>query len=83
MPCTSFPPVACDSMRDMEGVFMYGKRLAELRKDKKLSQRELADIFKIAKSSISMYELEKRDVPAYVKKGLRSHLQCDTSPIMA
>jgi len=40
---------------------LYGKVIAALRKEKGLSQRELADIFKIAKSSVSMYELEKRE----------------------
>jgi transcriptional regulator with XRE-family HTH domain len=40
---------------------MYGRRIAQLRAEKKLNQSELASIFKIAKSTISMYELEKRE----------------------
>lgn len=34
----------------------FGELLAELRKDKKLSQKELADIFHLASSTISSYE---------------------------
>ena len=34
----------------------FGELLAELRKDKKLSQKELADIFHLAASTISSYE---------------------------
>lgn len=35
----------------------FGELLAELRKDKKLSQKELADIFHLAASTISSYEM--------------------------
>ena len=39
---------------------VYGKVIASLRKEKKMNQHELADRLKISKSSISMYETEKR-----------------------
>lgn len=35
----------------------FGELLAELRKDKKLSQKELASIFHLASSTISSYEM--------------------------
>lgn len=35
----------------------FGELLAELRKDKKLSQKELADIFHLAASTISSYKM--------------------------
>ena len=35
----------------------FGELLAELRKDKKLSQKELADIFHLVASTISSYEM--------------------------
>lgn len=35
---------------------MVGERLAELRKDKRLSQQELADIMMVSKNTISSYE---------------------------
>ena len=37
----------------------FGELLAELRKDKKLSQKELADIFHLAASTISSYEKDQ------------------------
>lgn len=40
---------------------MYGRIIANLRNEKGLNQREFANIFKIAKSTVSMYELEKRE----------------------
>jgi len=39
---------------------VYGKVIASLRKEMKMNQHELADRLKISKSSISMYETEKR-----------------------
>lgn len=35
----------------------FGELLTELRKDKKLSQKELANIFHLAASTISSYEM--------------------------
>lgn len=40
---------------------MYGRIIAGLRNEKGLNQREFASIFKIAKSTVSMYEREKRE----------------------
>ncbi|MGM9534056.1 MAG: helix-turn-helix domain-containing protein [Intestinibacter sp.] len=39
---------------------MFGKRLAELRKENKITQRELANKLNISKSSLAMYETNKR-----------------------
>lgn len=38
----------------------FGERLRELRKDKKLSQRELGEIFGLSESTIGMYERGQR-----------------------
>ena len=35
---------------------MVGERLSELRKDKGLTQKEMADIFGVSKNTISLYE---------------------------
>ena len=39
----------------------FGKRLKKLRKEKKISQEKLADIIGISRSTLSMYELDKRE----------------------
>ncbi|QYK61797.1 helix-turn-helix transcriptional regulator [Paenibacillus sp. S25] len=39
----------------------FGERLSYLRNKKGLSQEELAKIFKIAKSTLGMYETDKRE----------------------
>lgn len=39
---------------------MLGKRLAQLRKEKKLTQRELSKELNISNSSLALYETEKR-----------------------
>lgn len=40
-------------------IYLIGERFADLRKDKKLSQKELADKLKISSYTISSYEREK------------------------
>jgi len=40
---------------------MYGKRIAQLRSEQGLTQRELAQTLKIATSTISMYEQQNRE----------------------
>ena len=40
---------------------MLGERLATLRKNKGLTQEELAPILNITRSALSLYELNKRD----------------------
>lgn len=40
---------------------MLGKKISYLRKDRKLSQRELAKDLNIGNSTLAMYELEKRE----------------------
>ncbi|MBU5669576.1 helix-turn-helix domain-containing protein [Peptoniphilus sp. MSJ-1] len=40
---------------------MVGKRLAELRKREKMTQKELADKFGLTAKAISFYELEQRE----------------------
>lgn len=39
----------------------FGERLAELRKEKGLSQQELAKLFELSKSAIAMYETDRRE----------------------
>lgn len=39
---------------------MLGERLTKLRKQKKLTQQELANVLKISRSSLSQYEINKR-----------------------
>ena len=46
---------------------MIGKRLRLLRKDKKISQEELADIIGVQKSTVSLYEIGKNDPSDKVK----------------
>ena len=48
---------------------MYGKIIAALRNERKLTQREFAQTLKIATSTISMYEKENRepDIATIVK----------------
>lgn len=46
---------------------MIGERLLDLRKDKGLTQDELADIVRINKHSISSYEREKSEPPDTLK----------------
>lgn len=40
---------------------MIGKRIAELRKEKGMTQEELAKALNITRSALSLYEIEKRD----------------------
>jgi len=44
----------------MEGV-TFGKRLKDLRSSLGMSQRELSEIIGVSKSSVNMYELDKRE----------------------
>jgi transcriptional regulator with XRE-family HTH domain len=41
--------------------FMFGKRIVELRKNKGLTQTELAKSLEISRSALSLYEIEKRE----------------------
>ncbi len=47
----------------------FGERLAELRKEKELSQADLAGFFKLGQSTIGMYETNKREPDSTVLKG--------------
>lgn len=38
-----------------------GKRIAEIRKNKNLTQKELANILGISRASLAMYETNKRE----------------------
>ena len=40
---------------------MFGKRLRELRKEKKLTQKDLASLLKKSDSAIRMWELDKSE----------------------
>ena len=44
---------------------VFGERLRELRKEKKLGQVALADALKVGKSVISLWELGKLTSPKY------------------
>ena len=46
---------------------MIGERLSDLRKDKGLTQQELADILHLTKYNISAYEREANEAPDNVK----------------
>jgi transcriptional regulator with XRE-family HTH domain len=39
----------------------FGKRLRSLRKQKNMTQKDLADIFKLSESTIGMYERDERE----------------------
>lgn len=43
------------------GEYMFGERLAKLRKEKGLTQEELAKALNITRSALSLYEIGKRD----------------------
>ncbi|KAF1084951.1 LexA repressor [Sporotomaculum syntrophicum] len=47
----------------------FGERLAKLRKEKELSQADLAGLFKLGQSTIGMYETNKREPDSTVLKG--------------
>ena len=49
---------------------MIGERLKKLRKDKGITQKELADILGIEKSNISAYEIDKNTPPDDIKVSL-------------
>lgn len=42
---------------------MYLKRLKDLREDKDLKQKDIANILKIKQQQYSLYEAGKRDLP--------------------
>lgn len=46
---------------------MIGERLRKLRKEKRISQEELADIIGVQKSTVSLYEIGKNDPSDKVK----------------
>ena len=43
------------------GIIMIGKRLKKLRKEKDISQKELAKILDVVMSNVSMYERDERN----------------------
>lgn len=57
---------------------MNGKKIAELRKNKNMSQEELAEKSKVSRSTISFLETEKEmDVKLETLKKLATALDCN------
>lgn len=50
-----------DKIQVGDNMATFGERLKKLRKDKKVTQKELANFLKIAESSVSMYERNERE----------------------
>lgn len=55
---------------------MFSERLAELRKEKGLSQTEFGSIFKLGQSTIGMYETNKREPDAATLKKFADYFNC-------
>ena len=54
-------------METNEVGIVIGERLCDLRKDANMTQKELADILKVTKSSISAYEKDISEPPDVIK----------------
>jgi transcriptional regulator with XRE-family HTH domain len=54
---------------------MMGERLRELRKSKKITQEELAEVLNIQKSTISLYETGKSDPSDEVKNKIARYFK--------
>ena len=52
---------------------MYGVMISSLRKNKKMSQKELSDLLGIGVSTISMWESEKREPDYKYLKAMAEH----------
>lgn len=60
----------------------FGDRLSELRKEKGLSQQELADLFEISKSAIAMYETDRREPDNETLKKLATYFNVSTDYLL-
>ena len=61
---------------------MYLKRLKDLREDKDLKQKEVADVLKITRQQYGLYETGKRDMPAELIKSLAIFYHTSTDFIL-
>ena len=61
---------------------MYLKRLKDLREDRDLLQRNIADILKITRQQYSLYEIGKRDLPIDLLKALALYYDVSTDYII-
>jgi len=55
------------------GVFMFGERLKQLRKENDMLQKELADLLNVSASTIGMYERNQRDPDTSTLRFLADH----------
>ncbi|QNB46848.1 helix-turn-helix domain-containing protein [Thermanaerosceptrum fracticalcis] len=60
----------------------FGERIRELREEKGLSQEELGKILKVAKSTISQYELGKRNPDPETLDNLANILDCSVDYLL-
>ncbi|MEK4492993.1 helix-turn-helix transcriptional regulator [Paenibacillus sp. FSL L8-0493] len=56
----------------------FGMRLREIRLEKNLTQKELANLFKLSESSIGMYERDEREPSFKLTNELADHFQVTT-----
>lgn len=61
---------------------MVGKRLKKLREEKNLNQEEFAKILNISRSSIGMYESNKREPSDELKKQFADFFNCTIDYLM-
>ena len=61
---------------------MLGERLATLRKNKGLTQEELAPILNITRSALSLYELNKRDPDTNTLKRIADYFNVTTDYLL-
>lgn len=61
---------------------IFGKRLRELRKDKGLTQQELADYFNVSKVTVSAWEINKQEPSIEDIKKLASILDTSTDYLL-
>lgn len=54
---------------------MIGKRLSDLRKDREMTQQELADLLHLTKYNISAYERGANEPPDEIKIAIANHFQ--------
>ena len=61
---------------------MYLKRLKDLREDKDLKQKDIAEFLKITRQQYGLYETGKRDIPAEFIKSLAMFYNTSTDYIL-
>lgn len=61
---------------------MYGQRLRELRKDKKMTQAELAELLKVNQKTVSKYEEEKLDLSTATIIAICKHFEISADNLL-